>query len=68
MFVIIYQPSDEKVEVRREGNETFLVGQWKVDTCPNGQLITEDDLEIALERVKHIREKGGEACLAVVIE
>lgn len=57
MFVVIYQGSES------------TDGKWHVDTeKEEGKVATYEELETALARVKHIRQKGGEACLAVIIE
>lgn len=70
MFVIIYQPSDEPIKVvyNQANNESNLIGKWRVDTDEEGNVSTYEDLAEALERTLDIRKKGGEACLAVVIE
>ena len=72
MFVIAYIPSDVlvKLSADNDGQELTMTGaNWKVDTDPEtGQLVQIGDLEIALERVKFIRQKGGEACLLSVLE
>lgn len=68
MFVTLYQPTDQQIQLKQDGNETHLLGKWQVDTDEEGNVVTEEDLEIALNRVKDIRKKGGEACLAVIIE
>lgn len=69
MFAVIYQPSNEGAKCYVEKGMLFSSGEWRVDTDPDtGKLETYDDLEIALDRVKNIRDKGGEACLSVVIE
>jgi hypothetical protein len=68
MFVIIYQPTNQSVKLKREGRSISMVGKWIVDTGEDGQLVTEDDLATALSRVQDIRLKGGEAALATLIE
>lgn len=69
MFVVIYQPTDQPVEIVSRGEgEISLKGEWIVDTGEHGEVATYDDLPEALSRVLDIRKKGGEACLAVIIE
>jgi len=41
---------------------------WAVDTEADGSLSRYDDIQTALDRVRHIRERGGDACLSVVVE
>lgn len=69
MFVVNYIPSTASVGVKQcpEGIQ-IAGGKWQVDTDEDGDLAVYYDLETAFNRVKHIREIGGEACLSVVIE
>jgi hypothetical protein len=68
MFVILYQPSEEIVQVSKSEDGITMTGKWHVDTDSDGRVSTIDDLETALNRVKYIREHRGEACLAAILE
>lgn len=69
MFVIAYHPSGDPVSVQSDATGLKINGgDWIVDTENDGQLATIEDLEVALDRVKNIRLKGGEACLLAVLE
>lgn len=68
MFVVIYQPSEAMMRVILDEDGVCGVGEWRVDTADDGSVATYDDLETALDRVKYIRDNGGEACLSVIIE
>lgn len=68
-FVVAYIPTEQPVTLEVDDESAFGVGNWQVDTDKEtGRLDRYDDLEVALERVKYIREKGGEAALLVIIE
>ena len=68
-FVIVYLRSDDKVEIINtpQGKE-IIGGKWQVDTDESGCLATYEELEEALDRIKDIRSKGGDACLMTIIE
>lgn len=68
MFAILYQASDRDVEMSINDEGVIIRGKWVVDTEDDGSVAMIDDLEIALSRVKDIRQKGGEACLVTIIE
>lgn len=69
MFVIIYQTEKTFDAKMVAGEVTFVAkGDWQVDTDEDGKVSTYDDLKTALDRVEYIRNKGGEACLACIIE
>lgn len=67
MFVILYQPTG-LVKTVHTNNSISIKGEWIVDTEEDGSVSMIEDLETALSRVKDIRQKGGEACLAAIIE
>lgn len=64
-FVILYIGSNDSTTVLPDGSTKAA---WKVDTGEQGEVASYDDLETALSRVKDIRAKGGDACLATIIE
>lgn len=68
MFVVIYKPTTDIVTIDKHFN--IKDGNpWRIDTDPEtGSVDMYEELEEALDRVKDIRSKGGEACLAVMIE
>lgn len=68
MFVVIYQGSEEPVGISQDQDGVSIVGKWQVDTEPEGKVATYEDIREALSRVEDIRKKGGEACLAVIVE
>lgn len=68
MFAILYQRSHDPVNVIETDDGLTVNGQWLVDTDEDGSVAQIDDLETALNRVKDIRQKGGEACLVTIIE
>lgn len=69
MFIINYIPTNQKISIVADAAGMTTVGEkWQVDTDEDGNLAAYEELETALERVKKIRELGGEACLSVVIE
>lgn len=68
MFVIAYIPSNEPVTIQEIPGGLTIAGKWRVDVEEDGSLAKIEELETALDRVKFIREKGGEACLLAIIE
>ena len=68
MFVVIYQPTEQLTKMSTDSRGLTSIGEWKVDTDSNGAVDTYRELFEALDRVVDLRSKGGEACLAVIIE